>query len=498
MKKEWFFDRFCGTQLVAYAEDGELKELGVENERGGETIGNIYKGRVSNIVTGMQAAFVSCGMEKNCYLPLNENSVRFSSYDVGSGTQGAVTLQEGDEVLVQVEKPARGNKGAKVTCDLSFVGKNLIFLPRSDFLGISRKITNEETRARLLKEADSLREAGQGFIVRTAAETVSKKRLKDEAAYLKRVYQAVLKRAENAAVGTEVYRECELPLKVMRDSLGGDVTKIYVGDKQLYAELLALVRLRSDLSEKKVVFYEGARHMFAEFGLSEQIYQLTEPHVPLKNGGYLVIDRTEAMTVIDVNTGSFVGDSDLESTVFETNLLAAREVARQVRLRNIAGIVCVDFIDMTDEAHKAAVDEELMRAVEDDRAKCRVLPMGDLCVTLFTRKRTNSELLEYLLKPCPHCTREGFVLSDKYMAIRLRCEIMEYFAKGYSAVVLELNRSLMNTILSERYFTEEVQTAWKRKRIYMVPHSTWHQEKFTIRGDNSEVLTLPDDAQILY
>lgn len=497
MKKEWFFDRFCGSQIVAYAEDGELAELGVETEQSGGLVGNIYKGRVSNIVAGMQAAFVSCGMEKNCYLPLNERSARFSAYD-GSSGQGGVSLKEGDEILVQVEKNARGSKGAKVTCDLSFVGKNLIYLPCSDFLGISRKITDEIARERLLKEADSLRGAGQGFIVRTAAEKVSKKRLKEEADYLKRVYQAVMERAKNAPVGAEVYRECELPLKVMRDSLGGDVTKIYVGDKMLYDELISLVRLRSDLSEKKVVLYEGARHMFAAFGLSEQIYQLAEPRVMLKNGGYLVIDRTEAMTVIDVNTGSFVGESDLESTVFETNLLAAREIARQVRIRNIAGIISVDFIDMAEEAHRTAVDEELAKAVATDRAKCRVLPMGELCVTLFTRKRTTNELLEFLLKPCPHCTREGYVLSDKYMAVRLRSEIMEYFARGYNAVILELNRSLMNVILSERYFTESLQGAWRGKRVYMVPHSTWHQEKFTIRGDNAEVLTLPDDAQILY
>lgn len=497
MKKEWFFDRFCGAAVVAYAEDGALAELGVENETEGETLGNIYKGRVANIVAGMQAAFVSCGMDKNCYLPLNEGAARFSAYD-GEGGGGGLCLKEDDEVLVQVEKNARGNKGAKVTCDLSFVGKNLIFLPRTDFLGISRKITDESVRTKLLKEADALRERGQGFIIRTAAENATKKKLKEESEYLKRVYRATLEEAERAPVGTAVYRECELAVKVMRDSLGGDVSGIYVGDRELYDKMRALARLRPDLNERKIVFYEGARHMFAQFGLSEQIYRLAEARVPLDNGGYLVINRTEAMTVIDVNTGKFTGDSDLESTVFETNLQAAREVARQVRLRNLAGIVAVDFIDMTQEAHRTAVDAELAGAVASDKAKCRVLPMGELCVTLFTRKRTNNDLMELLLKPCPHCTREGFVLSDRYMAMRLRGEIMECFASGYNAVVIELNRALMNSVLAERYFEREVRGRWKGKRIYMVPHSTWHTEKFTIRGDNAEVLSLPDNAQILY
>ena len=496
MKKEWFFDRICGVQVVAYAEDGALADLGVENESG-DALGTIYKGKVQNVVAGMQAAFVSCGLEKNCYLPLNEGAARFSSYD-GESAPAGLMLKEGDEILVQVEKNPRGGKGAKVTCDLSFVGKTLIYLPRTDFLGISRKITDETVRTKLLKEADALREKGQGFIIRTAAETATKKQLKEESEYLKKVYRSMLEKAQTAPVGTAVYRECELPVKVMRDSLGGDVTKIYVGDREVYEKLLALAKLRSDLSEKQIVLYKGERHMFKQFGLSEQVYLLTQPQVLLPSGGYLVIDRTEAMTVIDVNTGKYTGDSDLESTVFETNLQAAREVARQVRLRNIAGIIAVDFIDMTEEAHRVAVDEELTRAVAGDRAKCRVLPMGELCVTLFTRKRTNNEILEFLFKPCPHCTRGGYVLSDKYMALRIRTEIMEYFAGGYEAVVIELNRSLMERILSEHYFSEECNGRWKGKRVYLIPHSTWHEEKFTIRGDNATVLTLPDNAQILY
>ena len=497
MKKEWFFDRFCGVQIAVYAEDGVLVEASVENEAGGNLRGNIYKGRVANVVAGMQAAFVSCGLEKNCYLPLNEGASQFSSYD-GDSKSALRTLKEGDEILVQVTKLPRGNKGAKVSCDLSFVGKNLIFLPETDFLGISRKITDGETRTRLLGEADSLRKAGQGYIVRTAAETVPFKKLKAESEYLKKVYRSVKESAENAPVGAAVYREYELPVKVMRDSLGSDVDKIYVGDRKLYEKLIRLVKMRSDFSERKVSLYEGGRNMFSEFGISEQIYSLADPHIALKNGGYLVIDRTEAMTVIDVNTGSFVGESDLESTVFETNLYAAREIARQVRLRNIGGIVVVDFIDMADPEHCAAVESELSLALLGDRAKCRLLPMSELCLSTFTRKRTENDLAEFLLKPCVHCTRQGFVFSDRYMAIRLRGEIMDRFADGYRAVVIELNRGLMEAILSGRYFREELQSVWQDKRIYMVPHSTWQEERFTIRGDNSGVLSLPDNAQILY
>lgn len=496
-KKEWFFDRFCGTQLVVYTEDGKIVEVGVERDKGGDLLGTILKGRVANVVPGMQAAFVACGLERNCYLPLDEGPFRLASYDGSVGSAEQKNLKEGDEILVQVEKLPRGSKGAKVTCGLSFVGKTLIYLPNTDFLGISRKIVDPAVRETLLKEADKLREKGQGFIVRTAAETAAKRHLKTESEYLKRIYRSVLETAKTAPVGTAVYRERALPVKVMRDSLGG-VSGIYVGDRELYERVLRLARMRSDVGEKKVFLHTGERSMFAEYGLSEQIYGLSKSQVPLENGGAIVIDPTEAMTVIDVNTGKYTGDNDLESTVFKTNLLAVKEIARQVRLRNIGGIVAVDFIDMGDENHRLTVDAELANALSADRSKCRTFPMSELCVALFTRKRTNNELQSFLLKACPHCTREGYVLSDLYMAMRIRSEIIDRFAEGYRAVVIELNRELMEKILSERYFSKDVEGSWRRKRVYLIGHRTYHEEKYTIRGDNAPVLTLPDEAQLLF
>ena len=496
-KKEWFFDCFCGTQMVIYTEDRKIVEVGIERDKEGDLLGNIYKGKVMNVVPGMQAAFVNCGMERNCYLPLDEGPSQLSSYDGYAGSAAKRELKEGDEILVQVTKLPRGNKGARVTCGLSIVGKTLIYLPNTDFLGISRKIVDSASREALLKEADKLREAGQGFIVRTAAETVTKRHLKTESEYLKRIYRSVLETAKTAPVGAAVYHEWALPVKVMRDSLGG-VEGIYVGDRELYERVLHLARMRGDVGEKKVFLHKGERSMFSEFGLSEQIYELSKTEVPLENGGTLVIDATEAMTVIDVNTAKYTGDADLESTVFNTNLIAAREIARQVRLRNIGGIVAVDFIDMAEEEHRLAVDAELERALSEDRSKCRAFPMSELCVALFTRKRTNNELQSFLLNPCPHCTREGFVLSDLYMAMRLRSDIIDKFAEGYRSVIVELNMDLMEKILSEGYFTKDAEGSWKGKRVYLIGHRTYHEEQFTLRGDNAPVLTLPPTAQLLY
>ena len=305
MKKEWYFDRFCGRRLAVYAEDGKILEVGVEDEKEQESVGSIYKGRVCNVVAGMQAAFVSCGLNKNCYLPLDENVTALFHYDGSARIGSAPSLKEGDEILVQMVKPSRGNKGAKVTTALSFVGKRLIYLPRTDFLGISRKITDEGTRSRLLAEADALRDPGEGFIVRTAASEATRRELKAESAYLKRICRSVLEASASAPVGTVVYRDSELPVKVMRDSFGAGVTKICVGDRGLYETLLRLVRLRGDFSEKNLVLYTGVRSMFTQFGLDGQVYSLAAPRVEMDNGAYLVIDRTEAMTVIDVNTGKF-------------------------------------------------------------------------------------------------------------------------------------------------------------------------------------------------
>ncbi len=497
MRKEWFFDRFCGEQIAIYAEDGKIVEVSVENDGKRDLIGMICKGVVCNVVAGMQAAFISCGLEKNAYLPLDENLFAFSSYDGEGRAQAPISLKEGDEVLVQVVKPPLGAKGAKVTTSLSFVGKRIIYLPHTDFLGISRKITDEETRARLLDEALSLKKEGEGFIMRTVAESAGSKQFQIEADYLRQVFRSVQEAAEGAPVGAVLYRDQDLASKVARDSLGDDVSNIYVGDRELYERVLALIRLRTDISEDKLILYEGQRSLVREYGLDNQIYDLASARVEIGNGANLVIDHTEAMTVIDVNTGKFVGGDDLESTVFRTNLLAAREIARQVRLRNMGGIFAVDFIDMAEEEHRNAVFAELECCLMQDRAKCRLQPMSDLCVVLFTRKRTIHEVSNFLLKPCPHCTREGYVLSDIYMAMRIRTEMMELFHEGYDGVVIELNYDLANAIAEERVFAKEMKGRWKEKRVFLIPHKTYHQEKFTVKGFYGNPPSLPEIAKEL-
>ncbi|MBQ7923856.1 MAG: Rne/Rng family ribonuclease [Clostridia bacterium] len=501
MKKQWFFDRYCGQQFAALIEEGKLTELAVEMENGGDIVGNVYKGVVTNVLSGMNAAFISCGLEKNCYLSMEETYTDYTKYDGTpvSTSSKPLALNVGDELIVQVTKPPRGNKGAKVTTHLSFVGRRLIYLPCTDFLGISRKITDEKQRENLLKIADKMRmgNTGEGFIVRTQAPFASQRQLKKEAEYLKKLYAEMQKRAVNAPVGTILYQDEELPIRTMRDTFGDDIKSIHVGDEELYQKLLALIKLRDDIPEKKLIKYNGERSMMKEYGISPLVYDAVSPRVPLDNGGYLIIERTEAMTVIDVNTGSYIGKDNLESTVFEVNVAAAKEIARQVRLRNIGGIIVVDFIDMANEGHRLAVTETLKNRLADDRAKCNVLPMSEFCITQFTRKRTGCPVLSLMVKTCPHCAGTGYVHEDIFVLTHLRAELLDCFADGFDRAIVDLNERIFNKIVEEKTFEKELTTRWKEKKIYFVPHKTYKEEHFTVRGEGESIVSLPERAQLL-
>ena len=501
IKKEWFLDRYCGQQFAALVEDGKLTEFFCEKEARDVCVGSIYKGVVTNVLSGMNAAFVQCGLSRNCYLSMEETYTDYSKYDgtLGETFSQAHELKVGDEIIVQVTNPPRGTKGAKVTMHLSFVGKNAIYLPNTNFVGISRRITDENTRRSLLTFANKMRSSDkEGFIIRTQAPFASQKQIKKEAAYLKKLYLEMCKLAQNAPIVTVLYEDEDLPGRVMRDSYGEELTAIHVGDAALYKRLHRLVNLRKDIPARKLNMYKGSRSMLEEYGIMPLIYDLARPIAPLDNGGYLVIDHTEAMTVVDVNTGSYVGETSLEETVFAVNLAAAREIARQVRLRNIGGIVVVDFIDMVNEEHKAAVTEELKACLAQDKAKCNVLPMSELCITQFTRKRVGNDMHSFLVKPCPHCSGIGYMHDDIFVITRLRSAILDCFVGDYTAAIIDVNQNIMHKILNERIFAIELKTRWKDKRIYFIPHKTYKEDHFTVRGSIDSVLTLPDNAQILY
>ena len=500
MKKEWFLDRYCGQQFAALLEDGRLAEFCSEKEPRQCCAGNIYKGRIVNILAGMNAAFVHCGLERNGYLSMEESYTDYTKYDGTLGGSGDSTLniQPGDEVLVQVVKPARGSKGAKLTTHLSFVGKLIIYLPNTDFLGISRKITDEKTREDLLRTAENLRlRQDEGFIIRTQAPLASLEQIKTEIDYLRKQYAEVAEAAKNAPEGALLYEDDDLPERVMRDSYGDEVTAIHIGDAALYEKILRIARLRGDIPEEKIHHYVGERAMLKEYGITPLVYEAANPVVPLANGGSIVIEHTEAMTVVDVNTGSFIGNTSLEETVLAVNLEAAREIARQVRLRNVGGIVVVDFIDMVEEEHKEQVTEELRKHLALDKAKCNLLPMSELCITQFTRKRIGRHVLSYLEKSCPYCGGAGYVHEDIFVITRIRTGILDCFADGATTAIIDLNARITKKIIEEKMFAIELRTRWKDKKIYLLPHKTYREDHYSIKGETASEPKLPENAILL-
>lgn len=485
MKRQLYFDSHSGIQAAAIAEDGKLVEINIESRANADIIGNIYKGKVVNVIESMNAAFVNCGLERNCYLPLSgrETVTDSSRYDVrvkGKETE-AIPVKKGDEIVVQIVKNPRGQKGAKVTTRLSFVGKNLIFMPENDFLGISRKITEPELKENLLFTVDQMRGKNEGFIIRTIAPYATAGRLQMEIDYLKKLYASVSGRSFSATVGDLLYSEGELPVRTLRDFFNDDVDKIYIGGRKLYDELNELLTLRVDYDKDRVVLHEGERDLFMAHGLLEQVDQLAQSTVPLANGADLVIESTEALTVIDVNSKRFLGDENLEDTVYAVNILAAREVARQVRLRDVSGIVVVDFIDMYDVRHRQAVTDELASCLSKDKVKCKVLPMNDFCLVEFTRKRTTNGVASALLQPCGHCHKTGFVLSNEYIVCRIRAELMERLAEGKRDLVIELNQGVWDFIRKNNLMEYDL-LAYKGSGVILrcIPHRTFHEEKFLV------------------
>lgn len=486
-----YFDYFGKDCFAAVTEGDKLVEFHLDSDGASDISGNIYKGRIVNVVNGMQAAFVAFGQPKNGYLYAG---------DIPAGVEVPLSeklnVKVGDEVMVQVLKSPIGTKGARLSMNLSFVGKNLIYLPGTPFLGVSRKITEEEEREKLLATAEKLRFSGDGLIMRTNARGTQMRVLKTEITYLRSLYLSTLEAYKEAGVGDLIYREADVHFRLLRDIDIDTVDKIYIGSETVFKKVENLFRKTG--KKKKLELYNGKTEMFDHFGLEKQIYEFTSPRVELESGAYLIIERTEALTVIDVNTGRFTGDTALEETVFATNLLAAREVARQARLRNLGGIVVVDFIDMDKEEHRAAVLEELTNCLKQDRAKCNVSGMSGLGLVSFTRRKVKVDNMTMLGKTCPHCRGTGVVLSDSYIAFRIKIALRRCFFEGYENAIVELNAGVYSEIVSKKMFTDMVTGEWRNKRVYMIPHRTYHEEFFTVRGDNNSVLTLPESAKLLY
>ncbi|MDE7083364.1 MAG: Rne/Rng family ribonuclease [Clostridia bacterium] len=491
-KKTIYFDGYCGYTVAVIAENGKVTEFNFEKQKKSCAVGNIYKGRVESVLNGMQAAFINCGLERNCFLSADDFLPDSEKYEGTVASEYSFPdLKEGDEILVQIAKLPVGKKGAKVTTHLSFVGNYLIYLPDSPFIGVSRKIDDEELRHNLAYTAKHIKNENEGLVVRTAAPYARHGSIKQEYRYLKKLHEDLIAKAATAQVGELLHTDDFLTVRVLRDVLSRDVDKIVVGNAQLKETVERLIGLYPEETRRPVVFNDTGRDLLDETGISKQILAIASPRVDLENGGYIIIEKTEALTVIDVNTGKFTGDYNLEQTVYHTNLLAAREIARQVRLRNVGGIVVVDFIDMNSVSHNRALVEEFERLLKTDKAKCIVSPMSQFGLVEFTRKRLGANPLNFMIKPCKYCREAGYTMTEEYVLFGLRAKLLNAFADGAKAVRIDMNADVLNKLTNWQEFLTDLKERAPGVKIYAVPHRTYHEEQLNIRLNEFDI---PSDA----
>jgi len=420
---------------VAVVENGMLQELHIERGWRRGVVGNIYKGRVQRVMPGMQAAFVDIGLERAAFLHAAD-IIRTAPMADGEGDEAplppqptrpiAELLREGQDIIVQVVKDPIGTKGARLTTQLSIPSRYLVLLPRTRVVGVSARIEDEAERARLKSIVSALAPTGshQGYIVRTNAESQPEEALAEDVAYLSRAWALIEERSGTARVGECVYEDLTLPLRAVRDLMRRDVEKVRVDSRETSERLKVFAaQYMPDLAEK-IEPYTGARPIFDLYGVEDEIQRALDKQVPLKSGGYLVIDQTEAMTTVDINTGSFLGQRNLEETVYRTNLEAAQSVARQLRLRNLGGIIIIDFIDMTDAEHKRQVLRQLEKALGRDHAKTTVYDFSPLGLVEMTRKRTTESLERQLSEACHECGGRGTLKTPETVTYEIFRDIV--------------------------------------------------------------------------
>lgn len=423
---------------VAVVENGMLQELHIERGSQRGVVGNIYKGKVQRVMPGMQAAFVDIGLERAAFLHAND-IFRAAQVDAVEGEVAAPSaasqqmqvpigelLRDGAEVVVQVVKDPIGSKGARLTTQISVPSRYLVLLPRSKVVGISARIEDEAERARLKALMAELTASGgeHGYIVRTNAEGQPAEALAEDIAYLRRVWELIERNAAEAKVGGRVYEDLSLPLRAVRDLIRRDVDKVKVDSRETCERLREFAARYMPALADKVEHYTGARPVFDLYGVEDEIQRALDKEVPLKSGGYLVIDQTEAMTTVDVNTGSFLGQRNLEETVYRTNLEAAQAVARQLRLRNLGGIIIIDFIDMVDPEHRRQVLRTLEKSLARDHAKTTVYDFSPLGLVEMTRKRTVESLERQLCEPCHECGGRGMLKTPETVTYEIFREIV--------------------------------------------------------------------------
>ncbi|KEF31580.1 MAG: ribonuclease G [Gammaproteobacteria bacterium] len=443
---------------VALVENGMLQEAYIERTSRKGIVGNIYKGKVVRVLPGMEAAFVDIGLERAAFIHASDVVVGQSSDTPDDGPKTVpdirTLLREGQSLVVQVTKDPIGTKGARLTTQLSIPSRYLVFMPGVSHIGISQRIEDENERNRLktlLEEAAAKEtEVEGGYIIRTAAEAASAEELLGDMAYLHRLSQSIHERISRVQAPSVIYQDLPLFIRTIRDLIRPQTEKVRIDSRESYQRVIEFVQEFVTEFADKVEYYPGERPIFDLYSVEDEIQKALSRKVQLKSGGYVIIDQTEAMTTIDINTGGFVGHRNLEETIFKTNLEAARSISRQLRLRNLGGIIIIDFIDMDDPEHQRQVHRMLEKMLERDHAKTKITGVSELGLVEMTRKRTTESLGQVLCEPCPVCDGRGFLKTSETVCYEIFREILRvnraYDTESYLVMA---SQSVVDRLLDE-------------------------------------------------
>ncbi|XXF62457.1 Rne/Rng family ribonuclease [Thermoanaerobacterium thermosaccharolyticum] len=438
--KRILFDISDKFDQVAYLEDGTLVEYHVEYSDNRSIVGNIYKGKVKNTIKGMQSAFIDIGIGKNAYLFISDVNKKGKADENCSITK---LIKPGQDIIVQVSKDSIGLKNPKVTTNISLPGKYVVLLPETDYIGISHRIEDEKKRLELLNIAKRVKPDNLGIIIRTAAQNVNEVEFEKDILDLCYLYDEIMKKYKYANSPELIYEEENFIVKYIRDLSSFMVDEIVINDVEQYEKTLDYIKKQGQ--NISIKYEEG--DLISLYGIEKQVERLLGKKVWLKSGGFIIIDKTEALTVIDVNTGKYVGKSSLQETILKTNIEAAKEIALQLRLRDIGGIIVIDFIDMDNESDRQKLLSVFEESLKSDRSKCSVLGFTHLGLVEMTRKRVRSNVSEYLQDKCECCKGTGYVMSNNMLVLKIKRTI-ERILRNTNAKKIKItsNRRILNLI----------------------------------------------------
>jgi ribonuclease G len=477
------------TRVALLDMNSQLAELYIERKRDASLVGNVYKGRVVKILPGMQSAFVDIGLEKAAFLHAADVLSGFDYSIFGEDLEESVPLhipiedllQEGEEVFVQVSKDSIGTKGARVTSYITLPGRYLVLMPGVEHIGVSRKILDETERTRLKDLVNEFKPRDFGFIIRTASEGCTADDLKNDIEYLMLLWDNIEKKKEKVHAPHLLYSDLNLTLRSIRDLLGHDIDTLIIDSKEEYNKLLEFVNTYFPSLTSRIMLHESPEPIFEAYGIELEIPKALGKHVWLKSGGYIVIDQTEALTSVDVNTGKFVGKASLEDTIFKTNIEAMKEIAYQIRLRNLGGIIIIDFIDMEKEENRQKLFSVFQEEMNKDRAKCTILEVSELGLIQMTRKRVRESLQRVLCESCSYCDGKGFIKSSTTVAYEILMELRKIgLTQKNCKIMLSAHPNVANFLYEDERDTIETIEKENGFKIIVKADQTYHQEYYEV------------------